>query len=114
MKLVIAASITTFFAPIVNGAAIDPAPIALGFRGDTAAGAAVAREVATPDAAPFGINIGVDLGTGNTVAWVAGQSKCDNAILGAVSASFDHKFHNANRRRLDKNQLLQRSLQPER
>jgi hypothetical protein len=49
--------------------------------------APAALALATPPellAAPFAINIGQSKSTGNDVAWVAGQSQCNNAILGPV------------------------------
>ncbi|KAJ7280391.1 hypothetical protein C8J57DRAFT_1464701 [Mycena rebaudengoi] len=38
-------------------------------------------------AAPFGINIGGVDSTGNVVAWVSGQSKCNNVIVGAIGSN---------------------------
>jgi hypothetical protein len=34
---------------------------------------------------PFEINIGEDNGSDNVVAWVFGDSKCNNVVLGPVS-----------------------------
>ncbi|KAJ6467961.1 hypothetical protein C8R47DRAFT_1223457 [Mycena vitilis] len=42
----------------------------------------------TDDAAPFAINIGQNSGAGNIVAWVSGESKCNNAVLGPIGANF--------------------------
>lgn len=36
-------------------------------------------------APPFEINIEFNSATGNEVAWIAGQSKCNNVVLGPVS-----------------------------
>ncbi|KAJ6499462.1 hypothetical protein DFH09DRAFT_929576 [Mycena vulgaris] len=44
--------------------------------------------VAAPRAAPFGINIGFISSDDNTVAWVEGQSQCDNVILAPTGANF--------------------------
>ncbi|KAJ7154467.1 hypothetical protein C8R46DRAFT_1227302 [Mycena filopes] len=74
MKFTLAVSATiSLAATLVSGAAIEVE----GRAGNL-----------TSLAAPFGINIGNNAGTGNTVAWVAGQSKCNNVVLGPIGANF--------------------------
>ncbi|KAJ7034617.1 hypothetical protein C8F04DRAFT_1395413 [Mycena alexandri] len=70
MRLAIAISTAMSLVALVSGAAID------------------GEAQTTPLAAPFGINIGFNPSQGNTVAWVAGQSKCTAVPLGPIGANF--------------------------
>ncbi|KAJ7258338.1 hypothetical protein C8J57DRAFT_1234514 [Mycena rebaudengoi] len=63
--------------------------MAIALAGTAAAAAVASDETKTiaivPDAAPFGINIGAHSASGDVVAWVVGQSQCNNVILGPIS-----------------------------
>ncbi|KAF5332946.1 hypothetical protein D9758_017897 [Tetrapyrgos nigripes] len=42
----------------------------------------------TANAAPFAINIGNEASVDNVVAWIGGESKSDNVVIGPIGANF--------------------------